>query len=125
MYVCRGGIPSAVPGGVRRNGFHQRLSKHKVMGRILGCPGEWCSAFDHVWKAHGPFVGLLGTHRSPNDERQALEAKLFSDEYMLSLHIVTNAHVGKIGHAVRKGRIVWRTGEPIANLIDDDDEVLV
>ena len=92
---------------------------------LLAVPAIGRGALHHVGIAHGPLVGLLRAHRATDHQREAAQAELLGDELMLRAHVVADAHAREVGHAVRRRRVVRRGREAVADLVDDDDEVLV
>ena len=76
--------------------------------------------------AYRPSVGLLRAHRAADDQRETVQFRACpSLTYVLRAHVITDTHVREIAHSSRRRRVVRRGGQPITNLIDDDDEILV
>jgi len=68
---------------------------------------------------------LLRAHRDSKDKRQFLDAEFFRDESVLSANIVADTDRWKPGRVERRLGVVRRTGEPVADLVDENDEIFV
>src|SRR4051794_23457883 len=82
-------------------------------------------ALHHFRVMYSPFVGLLGTHGAADNQRETRQAKFFRDKFLLCPDVITDADMRKIPHPSRRRRVVRRGGKAVANLVDDDDEILV
>jgi hypothetical protein len=70
-------------------------------------------------------MGLLRAHRDSKDKCQFLDAEFFRDESVLSANIVADTDRWKPGRVERRLGVVRRTGEPVADLVDENDEIFV
>jgi hypothetical protein len=93
----------------------------KQWSLFLAVPAIGAAGSTDIGVAYRPLAGLLRTHRAADDERRALEPEALGQQLVLRPHVVADAHLRE---AHRIGRVVRRRRQPVADLVDDDDEVL-
>jgi hypothetical protein len=67
--------------------------------------------------------GLLRPHRKPVDEPDPLDAEHLRQEALLHPDHVGHREMRVAGAVERRRRVARRGGEPVAELVDDDDEI--
>ncbi len=105
---------------------HEHGGEQLVVGRVLRCAGNRCSAQHLVREADCPLVGLLGAHRPADDELQLLDTEPLTQQPLLGDDVVADAHPRKARHRDRRvlpDGVVRRHRQPAADLVDRDDEV--
>ena len=105
---------------------HQRLGEQEVVRGVLRGAGDRRGAQHLVREPHRPLVGLLGAHRPADDQLQLLDAEVLAQQPFLRHHVVADPHLA--GTATWRARrsavgVVRRDGQPVADLVDRDDEV--
>ena len=124
-HIRRRCVEALVETGVGGDRLDQRLGEKEIMDGVFRGAGDRGGAFDHVGIANRPFIGLLRAHRAADDQRQAVQPEFFRNKFVLRAHIVADPHMRKISHPGRCRRVVRRGGETAADLIDDEDEILL
>src|SRR5260221_3452886 len=119
------GEPALIPCRVGVDGFTVGVNEDRVVGGDLCRAGNRGRPFDPVRVAKRPFIGLLRSHRPPEDELQCFNAKLRRIELVLRPDVIADRDLGKRGLAERWRRIVRRGRHPVADLAWQDDEVLL
>ena len=87
--------------------------------------GDGCRALDNFWVADRPLIRLRSAHGDTHDKFQPLNAKLLSDQPMLSPNVIIDSDVGKFYPIERSRSIMGRAREPIPDLICNDDIILI
>ena len=84
----------------------QRFGEQEIMDGISCRAGDRRGALHHVRVAYRPFVGLLRAHGAADNQFEALQAELVSNECVLCAHVIADAHMGKVPHPGRRRRVV-------------------
>ena len=95
---------------------------------VLRRAGDRRGAADLVRETDGPLVGLLRSHRAADHEGQAFDPEVLAQQPFLGHHVVADPHPWEVAHGqqpVLPVGVVRGDRQPVADLVDGDDEVLV
>src|SRR3984885_4560890 len=123
-YVGRRRVETIVKTWVGGDCLDQCFREKRIMDGVLGGASNGRGALHHVGVSYRPLIGLLCAHGAAYNERETFQVKFFRDKFVLRAHVIPDAHMGKISHPGRWRRVVRRGGKTIADLINDDDEIL-
>ena len=123
LHIVGAGVFAAVPGRVGLQRLAEGVHIQRVMRRAARGSGNRRSAAHHVGVTRRPFVGLLRAHGPAEHQLQFADAEMLRHQAVLGAHIVGDVKRRKRRHAVRRRRVVRRTGQPVAELVRKDDEV--
>ena len=123
MDVLRVFVPAAVPRRIAGDGLDKAVEQQARVRSSLGRSRDRGGALDGVGVADRPLIGLLRPHRDSKDKRQLLDAKFLGEQPALRADIVADTNIWKPGRVERWFGTVRRAGKPVADLIDEDDEI--
>ena len=115
--------PAILPGRVGSQRRLDAFEKHIIVRRSLGRAADRRDALDPIGEQRAPVKGLLRPHRKTVDELDPLDAEHLGQQALLHPHIVGHREM-RVAPAVEgRRRVARRGGQPVAELVDDDDEI--
>ena len=123
--VLVAGVLAAVESGVGGDGVEKHLGEQEVVRRVLRGAGDRRGAVHAVRETDRPLVGLLRAHRRADHGEQFGDAEVLAQEAFLGDDVIADGDEREPRHGDRLvvGGVRGR-GQPVADLVDDDDEVL-
>ena len=116
-------IFAAVPDRVGLQSFTESRHVESIMRRNPGRTRYRRRSAHHVRITNRPFISLLRTHRPAEHKRDLADSEVLRQQAVLRTHVIGNIELGKCRHTVGSRRIMRRTGQAVAELVRNHNEI--